>query len=298
MPTPLAYFSPVVGGLPGAARLGMEPTYYWDALDSDALAWLRANTGPGRTIQFATFPTSWLYLREIGALPHRLAPLDRGTPAWYVLQNRPGAWAPWDRALVSRATPSYTVTKLGVPLVWIFPYGALSGDCHESLAVHGLKKGLAIRGELKKARRAGSESSLSTRPHRSGADRIEGLLSSAPKPGGRRKPEPRSRRPRRKEPEPGAGGLLVAEAAELLALQGVLEGEAVLLGRGRRSGPGRRPGPGRKTTGAGAQTGAGAAQATFFLWHAWRCRPEGTSRPAPRKPGSSGAASCVNSPED
>ncbi len=92
MPTPLAYFSPIVGGLPGAVRLGMEPTYYWDGLDSDALAWLRGNTGPGQTIQFATFPTSWLYLRETGALPRLLAQLDRGTPAWYVLQNRPGAW--------------------------------------------------------------------------------------------------------------------------------------------------------------------------------------------------------------
>ncbi len=30
MPVPLSYFSPAVGGLPGAARLGFEPTYYWD----------------------------------------------------------------------------------------------------------------------------------------------------------------------------------------------------------------------------------------------------------------------------
>src|SRR5262249_7336407 len=28
MPVPLSYFSPVVGGLPGATALGMEPTYY------------------------------------------------------------------------------------------------------------------------------------------------------------------------------------------------------------------------------------------------------------------------------
>ncbi len=31
MPVPLSYFSPLVGGLPGASALGMEPTYYWDA---------------------------------------------------------------------------------------------------------------------------------------------------------------------------------------------------------------------------------------------------------------------------
>lgn len=125
MPVPLSYFSPIVGGLPGAARRGMEPTYYWDALDADALAWLRANTRPGQTIQFSSFPTSWLYLRETGALPPRLASIDPGSPAWYVLQNRPGAWSPWDRTLATEAKPAYAVTKLGVPLVWIFPYQAL-----------------------------------------------------------------------------------------------------------------------------------------------------------------------------
>jgi Dolichyl-phosphate-mannose-protein mannosyltransferase len=125
MPTPLAYFSPLVGGLPGAAWLGMEPTYYWDALDADALAWLRANTGPGQTIQFATFPTSWLYLRETGALPPRLARYDKGVPTWYVVQNRPGSLHPWDRPLIDQATPAYTVKKLGVPLIWVFPYQAL-----------------------------------------------------------------------------------------------------------------------------------------------------------------------------
>jgi len=127
MPVPLSYFSPIVGGLPGATRLGMEPTYYWDALDADALAWLRANTQPGQTIQFSSFPTSWLYLRETGALPPRLAPIDPGAPAWYVLQNRPGAWSPWDRALANNAKPAYTAAKFGVPLVWIFPYQALQG---------------------------------------------------------------------------------------------------------------------------------------------------------------------------
>jgi hypothetical protein len=121
MPVPLSYYSPIVGGLPGAVRLGMEPTYYWDALTEPALEWLRANTGPGQSIRFATFPTSWLYLRETGALPRKLYPIDPGRPAWYVMQNRPGAWSPADRQLVARGTPALTIRKLGVPLVWIFP---------------------------------------------------------------------------------------------------------------------------------------------------------------------------------
>ncbi|AMV40002.1 Dolichyl-phosphate-mannose-protein mannosyltransferase [Planctomyces sp. SH-PL62] len=137
LPAPLAYYSPLVGGPAGAARLGMEPTYYWDGLDADALAWLRSETAPGRTIQFSTFPTSWLYLRETGALPRRLVPLDRGTPQWYVLQNRPGAWNARDRILATRAKPAYTVSKLGVPLVWIFPYEALQEAARDALPETG-----------------------------------------------------------------------------------------------------------------------------------------------------------------
>ena len=81
MPVPLSYFSPVVGGLPGANALGMEPTYYWDALNTDARTWLAEHTAPGETINFATGPTSWLYLRKTRALPARLPPFDRGLPS-------------------------------------------------------------------------------------------------------------------------------------------------------------------------------------------------------------------------
>ncbi len=121
MPVPLSYFSPIVGGLPGAARLGMEPTYYWDALDDQARAWLREHTAAGQTIRFATNPTSWRYLRQVGQLPPRIDGIDRGYPAWYVMQNRPGAWLARDLTYVRRSVPVFTVSKFGVPLVWVFP---------------------------------------------------------------------------------------------------------------------------------------------------------------------------------
>ncbi len=125
MPVPLSYFSPIVGGLPGAAALGMEPTYYWDALTPDARRWLTEHTPEGKTIAFATGPTSWLYLRRTGDLPPRLAPIDPGERRWYVLQNRPGAFEDWDRKLAAQGRAEYVVTKLGVPLVWIFPYAEI-----------------------------------------------------------------------------------------------------------------------------------------------------------------------------
>ena len=122
MPVPLSYFSPVVGGLPGAAKLGMEPTYFWDGLTDEALDWLNQNTPPGRTVRFATFPTSWLYLKQTGRLRAGLAPIDPGRPAWLVVQNRPGAFGSFEQDLVARGTPAFAVSKMGVPLVLIYPY--------------------------------------------------------------------------------------------------------------------------------------------------------------------------------
>ncbi len=121
MPVPLSYYSPIVGGLPGATRLGMEPTFYWDALGDEALHFLNAQTVPGQVVQFATFPHSFLYLRQTGRLTAPIAPIDRGLRAWYVLQNRPGAMRPEERALVESSHAAYVYRKLGVPLVWIIP---------------------------------------------------------------------------------------------------------------------------------------------------------------------------------
>ncbi len=122
MPVPLSYYSPLLRGLPGATALGMEPTFYWDALSDEALAWLSRNTATGQKVRFATFPTSWLYLREQGRLPFGLLPNEPGTWAWYVVQNRPGAFSPLDRALTTQGKAAFVVWKSGVPLIWVFPY--------------------------------------------------------------------------------------------------------------------------------------------------------------------------------
>jgi hypothetical protein len=122
LPVPLSYYSPIVGGLPGAARLGMEPTYYWDALTPAARDWLKLHTPPGGSVLFSTNPTSWFYLRRTGDLAVPIAPFERGRPVWYVVQNRPGAMKPFERDLIARMGPEHVIaSKLGVPLVWAFP---------------------------------------------------------------------------------------------------------------------------------------------------------------------------------
>jgi hypothetical protein len=82
MPVPLSYYSPLVGGLPGATRMGMEPTFYWDALRPEVLDWLNTHTPPGQKVRFSRYPTSWLYLRQTGRLRPAILPTDPGDWAW------------------------------------------------------------------------------------------------------------------------------------------------------------------------------------------------------------------------
>jgi hypothetical protein len=126
MPVPLSYFSPLVGGLPGAVWLGMEPTYYWDSVTDDAIEWLNAHTRPGQKVLFPTYPTIWRYLRQSGKLKPGALPHEPGEWTWYIVQNRRGALEPADRALIERSGASHVlVSKFGIPLLWAFPYAEL-----------------------------------------------------------------------------------------------------------------------------------------------------------------------------
>ncbi len=127
MPVPLSYFSPAVGGLPGAALLGFEPTYYWDTLTPDVLAWVNEQTKPGRSIAFLGAPTSYYFLKRSGQLRPVAVPFDERFPwQWYLVQNRPGAMDAVDRVLIARyGHRRRLLVKLGVPLVWAFDRGEM-----------------------------------------------------------------------------------------------------------------------------------------------------------------------------
>ncbi len=127
-PLQLSYYSDLVGGLEGATRLGMEPTYYWDALTPDALAWINARTDPGGTIYLAYPIPLFDYLHRWGMLRPSPHPDAGRPPRWYVVQNRPGmlraypslATASW---LLRNARPAYARTlpeAPGIPLLAVF----------------------------------------------------------------------------------------------------------------------------------------------------------------------------------
>ncbi len=122
-PHGLSFYNRLIGGLRGATALGMEPTYYWDALDRETLAWLAEHTGENEKVAFAAAPPRNLELLKRWGLLARL-PTDPGRFRWYVVQRRPSVWQPADRELVEHAQPVFQRALFGVPLLDVYSYEA------------------------------------------------------------------------------------------------------------------------------------------------------------------------------
>ncbi|NQT13630.1 MAG: phospholipid carrier-dependent glycosyltransferase [Planctomycetes bacterium] len=128
----LSYYNLAIGGLPGATARGMEPTYYWDALDRPLVDWLGQQTGPEEKVAFAAGSTENLALMQRwGSLGVEFRSDAPGTYRWYVVQHRPSGWQPVDQWLIERAEPAYRKTirdggwgpwRLDVPLVEVYSY--------------------------------------------------------------------------------------------------------------------------------------------------------------------------------
>lgn len=89
-PLQLSYYNGFIGGLSGAARAGMEPTFYWEAVTPDVREWLNAHTVAGDTVGFDLPAVTFEYLQHWGLLrASPLTPVGRG-PRWFVVMNRPG----------------------------------------------------------------------------------------------------------------------------------------------------------------------------------------------------------------
>ena len=124
----LSYYNRLIGGLNGAVRAGMEPTYYWDALDHDTERWLTKHSAEDDRILFnAYFPENLELKRQWGNLPRETGYIDARNPdpgpgayRWYVLQHRRSAMWPHDIWLIQHVKPKYRLTLLNVILLDIY----------------------------------------------------------------------------------------------------------------------------------------------------------------------------------
>ena len=141
----LSYYNLAIGGVRGAAGRGMEPTYYWDALDESVLDWLHENTSADEKIRFAAGPEHNLQLlREWNLLRRDYRPQSPGKFRWYVVQHRPSGLQAYDRWLIANRRPVLRKTlgaggrwawRGDVPLVDVYAYSdheaarrAVAGD--------------------------------------------------------------------------------------------------------------------------------------------------------------------------
>jgi 4-amino-4-deoxy-L-arabinose transferase-like glycosyltransferase len=124
-PFGLSYYNVLVGGLPGAERLGLELTYWGDTVDSvllDALA-TRAQAGQIAALiptlhdlQPLASTTNSLYEHKITLVSESSAP---GAP-WWVIYRRMAYWKP-NVAALTRTTPVFARRRQGVWLSGIWP---------------------------------------------------------------------------------------------------------------------------------------------------------------------------------
>lgn len=113
----LSYYNILIGGLPGAVRSGMEPTYYWDGLDDEVFDWIDANLKPDENLGFSIGSYRSFALGKRMRRPYFIASPETTVDEmrlmgirYYVLQRRPSAEFSRDVELIERGTPVFTKT--------------------------------------------------------------------------------------------------------------------------------------------------------------------------------------------
>jgi hypothetical protein len=133
-PFGLSYFNALVGGLPGAERLGLELTYWGDAVDPILLEQLAKAAQPGQTaaliptlhqIQATATLTPDLNRRQISLQDQSAAP----RADWLLVYRRTAYWPPELRTLLPPGAPLSVRSRQGVWLsaLWRVPERAPTG---------------------------------------------------------------------------------------------------------------------------------------------------------------------------
>ncbi|NLJ35775.1 MAG: hypothetical protein GX358_06010 [candidate division WS1 bacterium] len=139
----LSYYSSVVGGLPGASRLGLEVTYWGDAF-AGALVSLTDPANRGDTFYASNELATGVLDAMMGAagpeLRHHMWQrfvTDQIPPDadWVIVDNSPGTWAPAVWELRRMHQPAITIERAGVPLLWLY---RLTGPEVKSLPERGI----------------------------------------------------------------------------------------------------------------------------------------------------------------
>ncbi len=128
-PYNLSYYNLAVGGLPGAERLGFEPTYYGETLGPEFLTWVRQRSLQGPVeLHFPLGLLNIIILRDWGIFPPgvQVANLGEATHPVHVLPRNKGVYAPLDWWLERHGHPIFAIPRQGVDLLRVYPFEELA----------------------------------------------------------------------------------------------------------------------------------------------------------------------------
>jgi len=127
-PYQLSYYSELVGGLPGATRLGFETTF-WCETYQDALPYLNAHAEPSATV-WAENPFVLRFYQRYGLLRADLQPtggdvVDPRLADYAVVEMRQTGfhYTPEVVAIVQEHTPVHTLQRQGIALLHVYKLG-------------------------------------------------------------------------------------------------------------------------------------------------------------------------------
>ncbi|MCX7597702.1 MAG: hypothetical protein N2512_02375 [Armatimonadetes bacterium] len=124
-PYELSAYNAFIGGLPGAARKGFEPTY-WGETYLQAARWLSQHAPTGAVVWIEppgveSVVRMYKYLGELRPdLRTCAGPAAFATADYAVSQNKPTEFTDTVKKLVAESTPVWTESIDGVPLVYVW----------------------------------------------------------------------------------------------------------------------------------------------------------------------------------
>lgn len=129
-PFGLSYYNALTGGLPGAERLGLELTYWGDAVDRvllDRLVALAPKQAPAALVP-TLYPTQGLATTTRSMLRAHIILGDEHsalTAEWAVVSRRTAYWKPELKARLAQGRPIFTRSRQGVWIsaIWNLPRG-------------------------------------------------------------------------------------------------------------------------------------------------------------------------------
>lgn len=121
-PHELSYYNGLIGGIGGAEELGMEITYYFDAIDAGTLAALDRHVEAGQTLGMSPYwPDVFQSYRDHGRLRGNFRVVPPGEPCQWLLVYRRRHF--FDDAAYLELTPVHEVRYEGVSLLKLVKQG-------------------------------------------------------------------------------------------------------------------------------------------------------------------------------